>query len=148
MQEGVKVLTVYAFSTENWSRDPVEVTTLMTIFAKYAETFRTEALAKNVRVNVLSTDYDKLPNKVKASIDTLQNETKHCTAFVLNICLSYGGRSEILQATKTIAEKAKDGLIDPSKDIDEALFSQCLCTSQYKGKKHCFYFRTIFKAKN
>lgn len=47
--------TVYAFSTENWNRDPIEVTTLMTIFAKYAETFVTEALSNDVRVNVFST---------------------------------------------------------------------------------------------
>ncbi len=51
----METATVYAFSTENWNREPVEVTTLMTIFAKYAETFKTEALSRNVRVNVLST---------------------------------------------------------------------------------------------
>jgi len=55
MQEHVYILTVYAFSSENWNRDVNEVTTLMTIFAKYAETFRIEALAKDIRVNVFST---------------------------------------------------------------------------------------------
>ncbi len=55
MADGVEVATVYAFSTENWNREASEVTTLMTIFAKYAETFKVEALAKNVKVNVLST---------------------------------------------------------------------------------------------
>jgi tritrans,polycis-undecaprenyl-diphosphate synthase [geranylgeranyl-diphosphate specific] len=54
-EDGVQVITAYAFSTENWSRDPLEVQTLMAIFAKYAESFRTEALAHNVKVNVLST---------------------------------------------------------------------------------------------
>ena len=53
--DGVEFVTVYAFSTENWHRDPLEVQTLMTIFAKYAERFKTEALANNVKVNVLST---------------------------------------------------------------------------------------------
>ncbi len=53
--EGVKILTVYAFSTENWSRDPLEVAALMTIFSKYAETVKTESLAQNVRVRILST---------------------------------------------------------------------------------------------
>jgi undecaprenyl diphosphate synthase len=55
MQEHIFILTVYAFSSENWNRDVSEVTTLMTIFAKYAETFRIEALAKDIRVNVFST---------------------------------------------------------------------------------------------
>jgi hypothetical protein len=54
-EDGVQVLTAYAFSTENWSRDPVEVQTLMAIFAQYAERLRTEALTHNVKVNILST---------------------------------------------------------------------------------------------
>lgn len=54
-EDGVQVLTVYAFSTENWSREPLEVQTLMSIFAKYAESFRAEALTHNVKVNVLTT---------------------------------------------------------------------------------------------
>ncbi|MBX9694419.1 MAG: undecaprenyl diphosphate synthase family protein, partial [Cyanobacteria bacterium] len=55
IQDGISMATVYAFSTENWNRDPIEVTTLMTIFAKYAETFVTEALNNDVCVNVFST---------------------------------------------------------------------------------------------
>ena len=70
--DGVEVVTVYAFSTENWRRDPMEVQTLMAIFAQYAQTFRVEALTHNVRVNVLSTDRDKLPTNVKTAIDELQ----------------------------------------------------------------------------
>lgn len=54
-EDRVQVLTVYAFSTENWSREPLEVQTLMSIFAKYAESFRTEALSHNVKVTVLTT---------------------------------------------------------------------------------------------
>ena len=55
MLDGVEILTVYAFSSENWSRDPKEIGILMNIFAKYAESFKSEALGKNVRVKVLST---------------------------------------------------------------------------------------------
>ena len=55
MADGIKILTVYAFSTENWSRDPIEIDTLMSIFEKYVEKLITEATEKNVRVNVLST---------------------------------------------------------------------------------------------
>jgi undecaprenyl diphosphate synthase len=68
MNDGIEVLTVYAFSTENWSRDPLEVQTLMTIFAKYAQSFKQEALSRNVRVRVISTDFDRLPPNVIAAV--------------------------------------------------------------------------------
>lgn len=83
------VLTVYAFSTENWSRDPLEVQTLMAIFAKYAESFRTEALGHNVKVNVLTTDPSKLPANVQSAVGELQSATAHCTSFTVNICLRW-----------------------------------------------------------
>jgi undecaprenyl diphosphate synthase len=122
MQVGVQMTTVYAFSTENWNRDPIEITTLMTIFAKYAETFRVEALAKNVKVNILSTEVDKLPVKVKASIEELMNATKDCNGFTLNICLSYGGRGDILHACKSLAKEVQIGQLQVT-DIQEDLFS-------------------------
>jgi undecaprenyl diphosphate synthase len=55
MQDGVQVLTVYAFSSENWNRDPVEVATLMNVLIKYAQSLKTEAIARNIKVNILST---------------------------------------------------------------------------------------------
>jgi len=70
ISDGVKILTIYAFSTENWTRDPCEVSTLMSIFAKYAESLKNEALAKNVRVCVLSTGIILTPN-FPAYISTL-----------------------------------------------------------------------------
>lgn len=85
----MQLLTAYAFSTENWNRDPVEVQTLMTIFAQYAEKLRTEALAHNVKVNVLSTDPARLPDNVKTAIAALETATAHCTSFTVNICLRY-----------------------------------------------------------
>jgi undecaprenyl diphosphate synthase len=65
MKSGVEVLTVYAFSTENWNRDPKEVSILMGIFVKYAENFMSEALSRDIRVHVLSTDSSKLPSQGK-----------------------------------------------------------------------------------
>lgn len=59
MADGVQMLTVYAFSTENWQRDAVEVDTLMGVFARYTGTLRAEAVAKNIRVNVISTGFHK-----------------------------------------------------------------------------------------
>lgn len=92
MEDGVEVLTVYAFSSENWRRDPVEVETLMRIFAKYAESFATEAVGRNVRVRVLSTDFPRLPAAVQRAVADLTEATRACSGFQFNICLSYGGR--------------------------------------------------------
>lgn len=80
---------MYAFSTENWSRDPLEVSTLMSIFAKYAASFKTEALSHNVKVNVLTTDSSKLPTNVQGAIAELERATAQCTSFTVNICLRY-----------------------------------------------------------
>lgn len=133
MQEHIYILTVYAFSSENWNRDASEVTTLMTIFAKYAETFRTEALAKNIRVNVYSTEFHKLPPKVQLSVQELMASTKHCTKFVLNICLSYGSRQEILQACQHIGQDLLNSSIQ-LQEINETLFQRYLQTHDYPGK--------------
>lgn len=132
MARGVEIVTVYAFSTENWSRDPLEVTTLMTIFAKYAETFRVEALSRNVRVNILSTDREKLPPKVQKSILELENSTAHCDGFIVNICLSYGGRGDIVQACQRLATEVQDGK-RKVEEIDEQSISAVLTTSSYPG---------------
>lgn len=125
--DGVEIATVYAFSTENWNREAVEVVTLMTIFSKYAETFKKEALVNNVKIIVLSTNYNMLPLKVQQSVEDLQFSTKQCTGFTLNICLSYGSRSEIVDGCKFLAEKAVAGEIKPS-DITESVFGSVLLT--------------------
>eukprot|EP01038_Epipyxis_sp_PR26KG_P008360 gene8360-11312_t len=127
MKEDVKIITAYAFSTENWNRDPLEISTLMAIFEKYAESLKTEALAKNVKVNILSTDTSRLPQQVLVSIEELMKATSHCTGFIVNICLSYGSRGEIVNSCKTICEEVKNNRIKVE-DIDEKLFSQHLST--------------------
>eukprot|EP01041_Mallomonas_annulata_P000921 gene921-1787_t len=128
MLDGVEILTVYAFSTENWGRDPIEVSTLMAIFAKYAETFKHEALTRNVRVRVLSTDMDHLPPNVQASVTDLENSTKHCTGFCLNICLSYGARAEIASTCRSIAQECVENVLDLSA-VNESLITTRLLTS-------------------
>jgi undecaprenyl diphosphate synthase len=160
MMDGVEMATVYAFSTENWNRDPLEVSTLMTIFAKYAETFVTEALKNNVKVNILSTgtcslcvlircqallilfvvccvfkDFEKLPPKVQSSVNDLEMKTCDCSRFTLNICLSYGGRKDILTATKYIADAVLNGKVS-AEEINEELFSEYLVTGKKCDRSH------------
>lgn len=127
MNDGIEILTVYAFSTENWSREPLEVQTLMTIFAKYAESFKQEALSRNVHVRVISTDFDRLPANVITAIHELETATKQCNGFHMNICLSYGGRAEIVNACRRQTQDVIEGKLK-IEDIREATFNEYLCT--------------------
>lgn len=147
MQDGIEMLTVYAFSTENWSREEKEVSTLMMIIAKYAESFKQEAMAKNVRVQVLATgtelfsyhltfhhilDLTKLPPKVQESVTDLESSTAHCSGFLLMICLSYGSRAEIALATQQIAMDCREGKLK-AEDIDESTIEKHLTTKGVPG---------------
>jgi len=127
MAEGVKVLTVYAFSTENWERGEGEVTALMTIFLRYSQEVREEALERGIKVNVLSTEDDKFPDDVMAGLTRMSHDTQHCDKFTLNICLSYGSRGEIINACRSLASDAVQGKIALS-DITEASLSTKMLT--------------------
>lgn len=130
MKDGVEIATVYAFSTENWNREAVEVVTLMTIFSKYAETFKKEALMNNVKVNVLSTEFDKLPLKVQQSVEDLQSATNACTGFILNICLSYGSRGDIVLGCRSVAQKIIDGKLSVADITEDVLGNHFLLNGQ------------------
>ena len=128
--EGIEVLTVYAFSTENWSRDSSEISALMSIFIQYCDDIRTEALQNGIQVKILSTDETQLPQNVKRRFDLLVEETSHCSNFVMNICLSYGGRGEIVEACKSIVRRIQNGSLQLD-DVDESEIGNSLLT------KHC-----------
>ncbi len=124
--EGVQVLTVYAFSTENWDRDPSEVSALMSIFCKYCDELRIEAINQGIQVHVLSTDDTRIPQEVMLGIDRMVMETKRCDKFTMNICLSYGGRGEIANACRSIAKDVKYGYLDIDEVDEQALESRML----------------------
>ena len=127
LERGIEVLTVYAFSTENWGRDPAEIASLMGLFCKYAENMKAEALERGVRVRVLSTDPSLLPSHVQASMRDLETATEGCDRLTLNLCVSYGGRGEIAQACKAIARQVAAGQLAPEA-VDEALVGEHLLT--------------------
>ncbi|KAL7548374.1 hypothetical protein ACHAWF_011667 [Thalassiosira exigua] len=112
MAEGVEVLTVYAFSTENWDRDPAEVAALMSIFRKYCDELRVEAVERGIRVRVLSTEQSRIPEDVREGLDRMVEETRDGDRFEMNICLSYGGRGEIVNACRSIAADVRAGRLD------------------------------------
>ena len=123
---GISNVTLYAFSTENWSRPVFEVKALMKLFHYYLKKKLTMLYQENVKVNIIG-DISPFPRVIKDYIKNLQELTKNNDGMFLNLAMNYGGRSEIVLATKKIVEAFSDGSIE-LQDIDEQLFSQYLYT--------------------
>lgn len=124
---GIKYLTVYAFSTENWKRSKEEISALMAILRMQVDSFLKEKDKQNIRIKVLG-DIGELSKSLQKSIKKAIETTKNNTGLTLNIAFNYGGRPEIVRAVKQIAEKVKNKEID-IQDIDEELISNNLYTA-------------------
>lgn len=124
---GIKELTAYAFSTENWGRPQEEVEFLMTLFSRVLRQELREMLEENVKINFVG-NLKALPNTLQAEISHSIEETKDNHGINFNVATNYGGRQEILQACRAIAEKVDLGLLQPH-EIDEALFENHLYTA-------------------
>ena len=123
---GLKYITVYAFSTENWKRAEEEVGGLMLLLQNYLSDYSKRADTENIRIKVLG-DITKLPEGTQKSIKECLERTKNNTGITFSIALNYGGRAEIIEATKKIAIKIKEGKITED-EITEELISQNLYT--------------------
>lgn len=123
---GIKHITVYAFSTENWKRAEDEVSTLMGLFQSYLDDYSKRADSENIKVKILG-NREGLSDKMKKSIDQCMERTKSNTGIVFNIALNYGGRDELIKAIQEIAVEVKDNKIAPE-EIDEKLISEHLYT--------------------
>ncbi|MCU7494693.1 MAG: isoprenyl transferase [Ignavibacteria bacterium] len=123
---GVKYLTLYTFSTENWKRPKDEVTTLMRLIVKSLQNETNELNANNVRLSTIG-NRDSLPETVRRELEQAIGITSGNTALTLNLALSYSGRWEILEAAKKIALMVKDNNIQ-AEDVTESLFSSFLTT--------------------
>ena len=110
---GVEALTLYAFSSQNWSRPAEEVAALMDLLREYLEGERSEILENGIRLNAIG-EVDKLPRFVKEPLDRLREDSAHNTGMVLTLALSYGGREELVQAARRMAEAACRGELEPS----------------------------------
>jgi undecaprenyl diphosphate synthase len=121
---GIGVLTLYTFSKENWQRPVNEVSTLMKLLASTLRKEINELHQKNVQIRTIG-DLDDLPQFAYEQVVDGIEKTKHNTGLILNLALSYGGRSEIMKAVKQIAEKVRDGELYLG-DIDEEIFSDFL----------------------
>ena len=124
LSKGIKVLSVYAFSTENFKRSKDEVDYLMNIFANRFKGWSKVFNRENIKV-VFSGRDKPLPNKVLKAMKELEEATKDNTKGILNICLNYGGRSELVDTCKKIGKMVENKEIDVD-DIDEELISRNL----------------------
>ncbi len=123
---GLKYITVYAFSTENWKRAQDEVNALMLLLQSYLDDYSKRADTENIKVQILG-DISALSVGMQKSIKKCIERTKNNTGVTFNIALNYGGRDEIVRAVRAIAENVRDGKIEINQ-IDEAMISDNLYT--------------------
>ncbi len=116
-REGVKYLTVYAFSSENWSRPTAEIDALMALLAQAIEQYTPEFMANGIRVRAIG-DLKRLPLATQEAIDRTEKTTAKNSKITLIVCLSYSSRWEVNEAMRTLAQKVASGEINP-KDLPE-----------------------------
>lgn len=123
---GVKVLTLYAFSTENWKRPKSEVDYLMKLPEQFLNSFLPELIEENVRVSTMG-NMDRLPESTKRAVSHAMEKTKDNDGLLLNFALNYGSRIEITEAIQQFAEDVKCGVRSPD-EMNEELLSGYLMT--------------------
>ena len=119
---GIQYLTVYAFSTENWSRPKEEVDAIMDLLRQYLKESLKDFQAENIRTRFIG-DFAPLEPDIRQLMREAEESTCHKTGMTLNIAINYGGRPEIAQAARSLAEEVRDGRLRPE-DITETLLSQ------------------------
>ena len=123
---GIKYLTVYAFSTENWNRPETEVSALMMILRTYLKSSIKKSMKNNVRCQVIG-ERSKLSQDIQDAINELETTTAGNTGLVFTIAINYGSRDEIVRAVRKISEECTEGTIAPA-DITEEMISKHLDT--------------------
>ncbi len=127
--EGVRVLTIFAFSQENWHRPAAEIAALMLLLQEYIAREAEDLRDKGVRVRMLG-DLDRLTPVVRKAIDRIETITAEGDRLDLNVCLSYGARAELVRAARTLATQVQTGARTPE-SIDEAAISGALYTAPW-----------------
>jgi undecaprenyl diphosphate synthase len=124
---GIRYLTLYAFSVENWQRPHDEITALMSLLEEYLKSEVQEMNETGVRLIVIG-DIDRFPVQTKEILSDIAGKTSHNTEMILTLALSYGGRDEIVESVKRIVHDVKAGLLDVC-DITKEQFPRYLYTS-------------------
>ncbi len=123
---GIRALSLYAFSTENWARPASEVEALMQLILDFFSSEIDELDEKNVRITILG-DKDALPKRQRDALCEAERRTADNTGLRLNIAINYGARAELARAARTIAEEVRAGTLDPA-EVNEEVFAQRLYT--------------------
>ena len=127
VETGIRVLTLFAFSTENWRRPEEEVSALMSLLQLYARKEGHELRRQGVEVRVLG-ELDRVDRATRRAVDTIVGGTRGGSALRLNLMISYGGREEIIRATRELARRVAAGELTPEQ-VDEDVFSSALFTT-------------------
>ena len=120
LQAGVEVLTLFAFSQENWQRPAAEIDALMTLLEEYIASEAEELRREGVTVRMLG-DLDRLAPTSRAAVERIETSTRGGSNLALNVCLSYGSRAEITRAARLLAERVQAGELAPSAITEELL---------------------------
>jgi undecaprenyl diphosphate synthase len=123
---GVDVLTLFAFSTENWNRPPREISALMGLLELYARKEKAELISQGVRVHVLG-ELERLSNRTRRAVDGIMEATSGGESLRLNLMISYSGRREIIHAVRSLARKVDEGDLSPD-EIEDENFQEFLFT--------------------
>lgn len=126
---GVKYLTVYAFSTENWKRPQEEVNALISLFMEYLEEALRDFLDENIKVLFLG-ETVAFPPELQELIHRTEAVSAEKTGMVLNICLNYGGRAELVHAARLLAEEVEAGRLKPGQIDEAAISAKLYCPGQ------------------
>lgn len=126
LELGIKILTIYAFSQENWNRPQQEINALMGLLEHYLSTERTSLIEQGVRFQAIGR-MELLPPSARHWVHTTEQETAHLSKMILNVALSYGGRAEIVDAVKGLLADVKTGAVD-IEQVDHTLFQEYLYT--------------------
>ena len=124
--QGIKYLTLYAFSKDNWSRPKEEVNILMKLLVTSLKKEYNRLINNNIRLQSIGEE-DDLPTPVKDELNYVIVKTKNNTGMVLTLAINYGGKEELTDAMKTIAFKVKNSIIPPEK-VDQSTINEHLCT--------------------
>ncbi|MEE8062379.1 MAG: isoprenyl transferase [Gemmatimonadales bacterium] len=129
LEIGVEILTLFAFSQENWQRPPEEIDALMALLEEYIANELAELKANGVSVSVLG-ELDRLSPSARKAVDRIVTGTVDGQKLALNLCISYGSRAELARAARLLAEDVAQGKLEPSA-IDESTFASKLLTAAW-----------------
>jgi undecaprenyl diphosphate synthase len=127
IEAGIEILTLFAFSTENWNRSQQEVSALMALLQLYARKERDELKKQGVEVHVLG-ELDRIDERTRRAVETIVEGTAGGTELHLNLMISYGGREEIVRSARILTERVARGELAPQ-DIDDEALKSTLFTS-------------------